>query len=475
MAWIQGSSIRLIRVGSRHVRRIVEGEILAVGQRHAVDDARRRRHEVEAELALQPLLHDLQVEQAEKAAAEAETQSGRALGIVMEARIVEPELGEALAQPLVVVRIDRKKPTEDHRHAGPKARQRRRRRSSDRGDRVAHVAVAHVLDGGGDEADLARSEAVDQRLLGREHADPLDLVLGAGGHHADLRARREPAVHDAHQNHHAEIGVVPAIHQQRRERRVLIALGRGQAGDERIQHGLDAQPGLGGDLHRARRVDADDVLDLLLHPLRLGRGEVHLVEQRDDLVVVVHRLIGVGESLGLHALGGVDDQERALACCQGAAHLVGEVDVAGGIHQIDDMLCAPGAAISEAHGLRLDRDATLALELHRIQHLAGHLALLQTAAALDQPVGEGRFAVIDVGDDRDVADACEVGHGSGPNPLPERKRGQPRSTPPVIFATLATIFAAAASISGSVSVRSCASSRTVIARDFLSASIPEPA
>ena len=314
-----------------------------------------------------------------------------------------------------------------------------------------------------------------QRLLRREHAHPLDLVLGARGHHPDLHARREPAVHHAHQDHHAEIGVVPAVDQQRGERRIGVPRRRRQAGDERVEHGLDAVAGLGRDLQGARCVDADDVLDLLLHPLRLRRGEVHLVEDGNDLVVVVHRLIGVGEGLRLDALGRVDHQQRTFAGRERAADFVREVHVAGGVHQVDQMLGPVGAAIGEAHGLRLDRDAALALELHRVEHLAGHLALLQAAAALDQPVGEGRLAVVDVGDDRDVADAREIGHVSSPNLLPERRRSQPRSTPPVTFATLATIFAAAASISGSVSVRSRASRRTAIARDFLSASMPGPA
>ena len=220
----------------------------------------------------------------------------------------------------------------------------------------------------------------------------------------------------AHQDDHAEVGVVPAVHQQRGERRVGLALGRGQAGDQRVEHRLDALAGLGRDLQRARGVDADDLLDLPPDPLGLGRGEVHLVEHRHDLVVVVHRLVGVGQRLRLDPLGRVDDQQRALAGGERAAHLVGEVHVAGGVHQVDHVLRAVRRAVGEAHGLRLDGDAALALELHGVEHLAGHLALLQAAAALDQAVGERRLAVIDVGDDRDVADVCEIGHGRDPTP-----------------------------------------------------------
>ena len=60
-------------------------------------------------------------------------------------------------------------------------------------------------------------------------------------------------------------------------------------------------------------VEADHVLDLLLHALRLGGGQVDLVEDRHDLVVVVDRLVDVGEGLRLDALAGVDHQERAFA------------------------------------------------------------------------------------------------------------------------------------------------------------------
>ena len=60
--------------------------------------------------------------------------------------------------------------------------------------------------------------------------------------------------------------------------------------------------------------------------------------------------------------------------------------------------------------MRLDGDAALALEIHRIEHLLAHLAHRQAAALLDQPVGECRLAVIDMGDDREIADMRQVGH-----------------------------------------------------------------
>ena len=76
-------------------------------QLDAVLDRRRGRDEVEVELALEALLDDLHVEQAEEAAAEPEAQRDRALGLVGEARVVEVELLERVAQQRVVLAAER--------------------------------------------------------------------------------------------------------------------------------------------------------------------------------------------------------------------------------------------------------------------------------------------------------------------------------------------------------------------------------
>ena len=53
---------------------------------HPVGDVRRGHEQVEVELALEPLAHDLHVQQAEEAAAEAEAERLRRLGLVEERR-----------------------------------------------------------------------------------------------------------------------------------------------------------------------------------------------------------------------------------------------------------------------------------------------------------------------------------------------------------------------------------------------------
>ena len=117
-------------------------------------------------------------------------------------------------------------------------------------------------------------------------------------------------------------------------------------------------------------------------------------------MIVLDRLVDVGERLRLDALRRIDHQQRALARRQAARDLVREVDMAGRVHQVEDM-----ALPFEAHGLRLDGNAALFLDLHVIEHLRAHLARLEAAGGLDQPVGKRRLAVIDVRDDAEIADA----------------------------------------------------------------------
>src|SRR5512134_575353 len=74
------------------------------------------------------------------------------------------------------------------------------------------------------------------------------------------------------------------------------------------------------------------------------------------------------------------------------------------------------------HRLGLDGDPTLALELHRVEHLLPHLAPGQRLGHLEDAVGQRRLAMVDVGDDGEVADGVEVAHGSSSVVVADRRR-----------------------------------------------------
>src|SRR5204863_1678057 len=99
-------------------------------------------------------------------------------------------------------------------------------------------------------------------------------------------------------------------------------------------------------------------------------------------------------------LRSVDDEQRSLARLERARNLVREVDVAGRVDQVQ-LVALP----LDSNGLRLDRDPALAFEVHRIEDLFSHLALRDGVRQLEDAVGERRLAVVDVRDDREVADS----------------------------------------------------------------------
>jgi hypothetical protein len=78
-----------------------------------------------------------------------------------------------------------------------------------------------------------------------------------------------------------------------------------QAGDDRLQHGLDVEAGLGRDQDGVRGIQPDHVLDLLLDLVGLGGREIDFVEDRHDLMVVVERLVDVRERLRFDTLARV--------------------------------------------------------------------------------------------------------------------------------------------------------------------------
>ena len=203
-------------------------------------------------------------------------------------------------------------------------------------------------------------------------------------------------------------------------------LGGGTLRDHGFEDVVDPDAGLGAGAHGVGGVDADDVLDLVDDALRIGGRQVDLVQDRHDRDALLDRRVAVGDRLRLDALRRVDDQQRAFARGQRARDLVGEVDVPGRVDQVELVGLAVARRVGQRRGLRLDRDAALALQVHRVQHLLAHLAVGEAAAALDEAVGQRRLAVVDVGDDRKVADVVHAdvaGNGKGSRSCPRRTGG----------------------------------------------------
>ncbi len=392
------------RVGQQ--RRVVDDDRRAAqGPLDVVFDRWRRGDQVERELALEPLLDDLHVEQAEEAAAEAEAERHRALRRVGEARVVEVQLLERIAEQRIVLAADRIDAGEHEALCLLVAGQRRVRRPRDGRDRVADLRVADALEAGRDVADLAGDQLLDRHELRPEDAELERIGLGAAAHQADRVTLADRPLGEADVDDDPLVRVVVAVEDQALQRLGRVALGGRDAGDDRLEDVGDARAVLGRGEDDLLARDGQHVLELVHDRVGVRGRQVDLVEDRDEREVLAQREMDVGQRLGLDALGGVDDQDRALAGLQAVADFVGEVDVAGRVDEVEPVDQAVACGVLEPHGAGLDGDPLLALEVHRVEHLAHHLAALDRVRQLEQPVRERGLAVVDVRDDREVAEA----------------------------------------------------------------------
>ena len=369
-----------------------------------VDHRRRRGDEGEVVLALQPLLDDLHVEEPQVAAAKSEAERLAGLRLEGEGRVVEAQLDERVAQLVVVGGVDREDAAEDHGLHHLEAGERRLGGTSRLADGVAHLGVVDVLHVGDHHPHVAGHEPLHRPRERGEDAQVLDLELLPVREEEDALAGAKRPLEDPHQHDHPAVRVVPGVEDEGLERGLRIASRGRHLLHHLLEDLLDAHALLGAGRDRVRRVEADDLLDLPPDAFHVGAGEVDLVDDRDDLQVVVERLVDVGQRLRLHALGRVHHQDRPLAGGQRPGHLVREVDVTGGVDQVEDVLLPVPGPVGHADGLGLDGDAAFPLQLHVVEELGLGLPSGDRARELQQPVRERRLAVVDVRDDREIAD-----------------------------------------------------------------------
>ncbi len=77
--------------------------------------------------------------------------------------------------------------------------------------------------------------------------------------------------------------------------------------------------------------------------------------------------------------------------------------MARGIDEVQGKLLPLAVGVRQGHGLALDGDAALALDIHIVEDLIAKLAVVHQACMLNQAVGQGGFAMIDVGYNAEIS------------------------------------------------------------------------
>ena len=99
----------------RQQARVLDQLHAAIGPVDVVLDVRDRADQVEIEFPLQPLAHDLHVQETEEATAEAKAQRHRGLRLVVQRGIVQLQLGQGVAELFILLGVGGVEARKDHR------------------------------------------------------------------------------------------------------------------------------------------------------------------------------------------------------------------------------------------------------------------------------------------------------------------------------------------------------------------------
>ena len=218
-----------------------------------------------------------------------------------------------------------------------------------------------------------------------------------------MLAFADPAVEDAVIGDDAAERVEHRVEDQRLQRCVLVALRSRDALYDRFEHLLDAQPRLARRQQDVLVLAADQVDHLILDLVDHGRVHVDLVQYGDDFEVVSHSQIEVRYGLCLNALRGVHHQQRAFARGDGARNFVREVHVSRSVDQVERIQLSVAGLVFHLDRVALDGDALFAFEVHIVEHLRLHFALVQGVGFFQQTVRQCALTVVDVGYDAKIA------------------------------------------------------------------------
>ncbi len=169
------------------------------------------------------------------------------------------------------------------------------------------------------------------------------------------------------------------------------------------------------------RVAAEAGLDLSDYAQEVGAGTIHLVDEGEARDVVFIGLAPHCFGLRFDTADRAEYRHRAVQDTQGTLHFNGEVDVPGGIDDIDavlgELLRHAGPETSRRRGG--NRDAPLLLLLHPVHH-GGAIVyltdLVRYTGVVKDALGRGGLTRVNMGHDADIAialDGRNAWHGSG--------------------------------------------------------------
>ena len=275
------------------------------------------------------------MEHSQKAHTEPKAQRHRGFRFKAQRSIIELEFFQGVPQVRVFAAVLGIDAAVDHGLGGTIAGQRFCRRILHAGDSITYAGVPNIFDGSGEVAYLTGTQLPTGVQTDGQHMPTLHhFVDCAAGHHFYIHAGADAALHDPHQDDDATVGVILGVEDQRLEGSIFVTGGSRYILDDVLQHRMDVDACLGGDLRCVHSWQTDDVLNLLFDPMRISRGQVDLVQNRQHFQIMLNGQIGVGQCLCFHPLTGVHHQHSAFTGGQTAADFIVKVHMTRSVDQI---------------------------------------------------------------------------------------------------------------------------------------------
>ena len=340
-------------------------------------------------------------------------------------RLAHQAVADQAARHLVPFPARQRRVVDRERHGegrGVDGLGRQRRLHLRRADRMGDGGLAQARDG-----DNVACRRFLQRFPGKT-AERQQLRDAAAFDHvavpverAHWHIRPRPSALDAPGQQAPQIGV--ALHRDRQhgERRVRLHRRRGHVLDDLVEQGVHIagpgvrllrRPALFGGREQGREVQlrlvriqrGEQVEGLVLHLERALFGLVHLVDQHDRVEPQPQRLPHHELRLRHRPFARIHQHDDAVDHGQNTLHLAAEIGVAGGVDDVDAR-----ALPDNAGAFRQDGDAAFTLLVVRVHGALGHLLVgAEGAGLVQQAVNQRGFAVIDMRDNRDIADIHSV-------------------------------------------------------------------
>ena len=225
----------------------------------------------------------------------------------------------------------------------------------------------------------------------------------AGGLNHDFIAVFETAGKDTDMRNNAAVSIVKRVENKAFQRFVGTAFGRRHECDNGFEQLRNAGAVFGGNQQSGFTGQTERVFKLLAAFVNHGVGQVDFIDNRNDFQAGIDGEVGVGDGLGFDTLRGIHQQDSAFTGVETARDFIVEIHMAGGVNQVQDIVLAVLRFIRHADGLGFDGDAALTLQVHAVQHL-GIFGGVNHPGHFQHAVGEGGFAVVDMGDDAKVSD-----------------------------------------------------------------------